>query len=603
MAPQTSTEPPFAATAATAVARPLSPRLKAKVLATQASMVFERARLSNLLGLPFSLLICWVLWNKVPQPLLLGWLAAKVLVCLWRVGIDIEQRRAGPAEAPRWLWHNQIAHVADGLVYGGAGTWLVADPASPVGVLMAAAVIGTASVGFVVLSQHYRTLLCFVLPLLVPMMVWHLWLGTEISLFVGIGSAVFLVLMLIDGWRSSAHTEATLRLRYRMNELADQRRQAMELAQQHSAVKGRFLATMSHEMRTPLHGMLGMAQQLRGARLSSAAEFEQRLATIEQAGEHLLSLINDVLDFSTLETGQLQAASGTFDLANLVAEVADWTRLSADSKQLTFELDAQLAAPCWVRGDAARLRQVLMNLCGNALKFTDEGSIRLQLGRRFDGRTTFDVIDTGCGFPAENAERLFEAFHQEDASNMRRHGGTGLGLAISRELARLMGGDLRAQGQAGLGAQFTLTLPLPDGTPPAPPDAPAPPPMLRGRVLVVEDNPINAMVAEAMLARAGLGVDTVTDGHQAVQRTSAEHFDVVLMDCQMPVLDGIEATRQIRQREAGLGSTPLPIVGLTANATEEDRQACLAAGMDDYLSKPFREHQLHGVLARYLSPA
>jgi len=596
MAPPPSSEPSPAAVSS----RPLSPRLKAKVLATQASMVFERARLANLLGLPFSLLICWVLWSQVDQSLLLGWLGAKTLVCLWRVGIDLAQRRAGRAEAGHWLTHYQVAHVADGLVYGSISTWLVQDPSSPLGILMAATVVGTASVGYVVLAQHYRTLLSFVLPLLLPTMAWQLWLGTEMSLFVGIGTAMFIGLMLVDGWRSSAHTEATLRLRYRMDELAGQRRQAMELAQQHSAVKSRFLATMSHEMRTPLHGMLGMAQQLRGARLSSAAEFEQRLATLEQAGEHLLSLINDVLDFSKVESGQLQAASTSFDLGALINEVAEWTRLSAASKQLAFEPGAPLTGPCWVRGDATRVRQILMNLCGNAVKFTDTGAIRLQLARRFDGRTTIDVIDSGCGFPAEHAERLFEAFHQEDASNKRRHGGTGLGLAISRELARLMGGDLQAQGHSGLGSQFTLTLPLPDGAPPALPE-PAQPPSLRGRVLVVEDNPINAMVAEAMLARAGLGVDTVTDGHQAVQRTLAERFDVVLMDCQMPVLDGIEATRQIRQREAGSGGTPLPIVGLTANATEEDRQACLAAGMDDYLAKPFREHQLHSVLARYLT--
>ncbi|HSW03716.1 ATP-binding protein [Aquabacterium sp.] len=598
MPPPTSTEPPPAAPAA----GPISPRLKSKVLAAQASMVFERSRLANLLGLPFSLLICWVLWGQVSTALLLGWLGAKLVVCLWRVAVDLLQRRAGRAEAGRWLRHYQVAHVADGLVYGSVSTWLVPDVGSPLGVLMAATVVGTASVGFVVLSQHYRTMLAFVLPLLLPTVVWQLWAGTEISLFAGIGTAMFVGLMLIDGWRASAHTEATLRLRYRMDELADQRRQAMELAQQHSAVKGRFLATMSHEMRTPLHGMLGMAQQLRGARLSSPQEFEQRIATIEQAGEHLLSLINDVLDFSTIESGQMQAASSSFDLAALIAEVAEWTRQSAVSKGLGFQLEAPLPSPCWVRGDVARLRQVLMNLCGNALKFTDSGSVRLQLSRKPDGHTSIAVIDSGCGFPTEHAERLFEAFHQEDASNKRRHGGTGLGLAISRELARLMGGDLQALGHPGLGAQFTLTLPLADGAPPVP-AAPAQPPILRGRVLVVEDNPINAMVAEAMLARAGLGVDTVTDGHQAVQRTLAERFDVVLMDCQMPVLDGIEATRQIREREASAGAAPLPIVGLTANATEEDRQACLAAGMDDYLAKPFREHQLHGVLARYLTAA
>ncbi|WP_395700937.1 response regulator [Aquabacterium sp.] len=597
MLPPNPNEPLPAGTAA----GPLNPRLKAKVLATQASLVFERARLSNLLGIPFGLLICWVLWGQVARAMLVAWFFAKLAVSLWRVAIDLAHRRADRSEAGRWLWHYQVAHVADGLVYGAVSTWLLPDPGNPLGILMTATVVGTASVGFVVLSHHYATLLCFVLPLLLPTVAMQLWIGTDISLFAGIGTATFVLLILIDGWRASSHTEATLRLRYRMDELANQRRQAMELAQQHSAVKSRFLATMSHEMRTPLHGMLGIAQQLRNGPLEADVVARQ-VDTIEQAGEHLLSLINDVLDFSKLESGRLQVSSAPFDLAALTAEVAEWTRLSAVSKGLSFQLDAELPAPCWVRGDAARLRQVLMNLCGNALKFTDAGSVQLRLARERGGRMLAVISDTGCGFAPENAEQLFEAFHQEDTSNVRRHGGAGLGLAISRELARLMGGDLQAAGRPGEGAQFTLNVLLPEAPPPEAASS-SRPPTLRGRVLVVEDNPINAMVAEAMLQRAGLRVEMVSDGLQAVVRTAAERFDVVLMDCQMPVLDGIEATRQIRQREIGAAALPLPIVGLTANATEEDRKACLAAGMDDYLAKPFREHQLHGVLARYLEPA
>jgi signal transduction histidine kinase len=389
-------------------AGPTSPRLKAKVLATQASLVFERSRLANLLGLPFALLICWVLWGPVAPAALAAWFGAKLLVCLWRAGIDLTQRRAGREEAGRWLWHYQLAHVADGLVYGAVSTWLVPDAGSPLGILMAATVVGTASVGFVVLSHHYRTLLCFVLPLLLPTMVWQFWLGTDIGLFGGIGIAMFLLLILVDGWRAASHTEATLRLRYRMDELADQRRQAMELAQQHSAVKSRFLATMSHEMRTPLHGMLGLAQQLRSAPLEPA-ELNRRLDTLEQAGEHLLSLINDVLDFSKLESGRLQVTSTSFDLAALVQELAEWSRLSAASKALDFRLEAPAGTgPCWVRGDAGRLRQVVMNLLGNALKFTDAGEVSLRLSRLPDGQTTLEVRDTGCGFAPEHAERSEE---------------------------------------------------------------------------------------------------------------------------------------------------------------------------------------------------
>ncbi|OYU74045.1 MAG: hybrid sensor histidine kinase/response regulator, partial [Burkholderiales bacterium PBB5] len=268
--------------------------------------------------------------------------------------------------------------------------------------------------------------------------------------------------------------------------------------------KNRFLATMSHEMRTPLHGMLGITRMLQRAPANAPpAERERQLVTLERAGEHLLALITDVLDFSRIESGQLRLATAPFDLAALVADVGELTQVSGRDKGLAVAVVGPLDGPCWVHGDAARLRQVLINLTGNAVKFTDQGTVTLSLARRADGLTVLQVSDTGPGIAPDDLGRVVEAFHQGDGGPMRRHGGTGLGLAIARELVRLMHGELDGANLPTGGACFSLRLPLPACAAPVQ-ATPEPAHRLAGRVLLVEDNPVNAMVAEAMLARAGL---------------------------------------------------------------------------------------------------
>ena len=409
--------------------------------------------------------------------------------------------------------------------------------------------------------------------------------------------AIFLGLIVGEGRRAAATTRTMLRLRFEMAILADQRQQALDLAQRHSAVKGQFLATMSHEMRTPLHGMLGLAALAR----AGAPEADRYLGMLEHTGRHLLGLINDVLDYSKIESGYLQLAPRPFDLTELVAAVAELARVSAAEKGLAFALDLALPRPFWVTGDAVRLRQVLLNLTGNAVKFTERGQIELRVRCDAGGRAVFTVIDSGEGVPLSERDRIFEPFHQGDASFGRRHGGTGLGLAISRELARAMGGDVHCADAAGAaGACFELRLPLPlTEAAEAPPD-PELSSTLQGEVLLVEDNPVNALVAQAMLERAGLHVECVDDGEQALQRVRERRYDLVLMDCQMPGMDGFEATRRIRAEERAAGQVPLRIVALTANALEGDRQRSLDAGMDDHLAKPFGEAELALVLQRHL---
>ena len=573
--------------------------------AAQASLVFGRARGSNRTTPVVGALVCWLLWNTVDHRLLVGWFVLLVLVAAWREAVHQCFLRDAHANATVWGKRYDFALLGAGLVYGLLGTVLLPRHEPATAAVLLAVLVAVAAVAIVVLSTRLRSALAFALPLLLPTIVVELAQGNRLSVFAGLGMLVFTGLIVADGRRASEHTLAMLRLRFRMDELASQRQQALDLAQRSSAVKSQFLATMSHEMRTPLHGILGLTRLLRSAPGSeSAASRSHRLEMIERTGEHLLGLINDVLDYSRIEGGHLRVETTDFDLAALVESVADLARISAAEKGLALVLELRVASPCWVHSDPARLRQVLLNLTGNAVKFTENGSVHLSVQRTPFGATTIEVTDTGPGIAADQHELIFNAFHQTDGSFGRKHGGTGLGLTISRELARALAGELVCTAAPMGGARFVLDVPLPPSAPvmAAPPAAEAVL-ALSGRVLVAEDNPVNAIVTEALLLRAGLAVDVVADGAQAEARAASTHYDLILMDCQMPGIDGFEATARIRAAERASGANAVPIVALTANALESDRLRSMAAGMNDHLAKPFHEHELNTLLRRFLDPA
>jgi signal transduction histidine kinase/ActR/RegA family two-component response regulator len=576
-----------------------------------ATLVFDRSRSSNLLGGPVAFLIVWLLWGAVPATELLVWLAAKCGALAWRVAVTARHDRDGPGRAPYWERHFFFALAADGAVYGLLGTWLLPRDQPVLEVVLVATLLGIASVALVVLAASLRASLALTVPVLLPAMVVQLLHGDKVSLFLGAGMAVFLVLVYVEGRRASAHTAAMLRLKFRADELAAQRQAALAQAEQSSAVKGRFLATMSHEMRTPLHGILGLAAMVQQDATCSPALREERLRTLQQTGEHLLALINDVLDYSRIEGGHLKLRPQDFDLHATLRACAALARVQADDNGLALRVELALPSPCPVHGDEARLRQVVVNLLGNAVKFTPAGHVRLDARWLDDGRLHLEVADTGPGVPEQARERVFEAFEQLDGSFARRHGGTGLGLSISLELVRAMRGSLTCDRAPEGGALFTMTLPLPPATSPlqasrAAENASLPASgHLRGRVLLAEDNPVNALVAEAALERLGLVVQVVTDGHDALnelQQIPGRH-DLVLMDCQMPGLDGFEATRRFRAWEQAQGRPRLPVVALTANALEGDRRRSLDAGMDEHLPKPYSLQELHAVLSQYLPSA
>jgi signal transduction histidine kinase/ActR/RegA family two-component response regulator len=376
-------------------------------------------------------------------------------------------------------------------------------------------------------------------------------------------------------------------------------REAKRKAEEATLAKSRFLATISHELRTPLNGILGSMDLL--LRLSLAPEQEDLARLTHQSAGSLLAIISDLLDFSKAEEGRIELERVPFDLLACARGVAELASKAAAGKGLVVQCEIARDVPPFVIGDATRLRQVLLNLLDNAVKFTSEGSVRLVVERAASGRLAFRVSDTGAGIAPGALDRIFEPFTQEDQSTTRRFGGTGLGLAISRKLAALMGGELRVQSTPGAGSTFCLETELL----PAQAIVKQPTSLLFTtsfpglRVLLVDDNRGNLLLGRRMLEHLSCDVETAADGLQAVERATAGGLDIVLMDCSMPEMDGFDATRAIRALPGEL--CRVQIVAMTAYAMASDRERCTAAGMDDYLSKPVALADLSNVLARCLS--
>jgi two-component system, sensor histidine kinase len=563
-------------------------------------------------GVAFSLLIGLLLAPCVDQTLLIGWVTLKVLILSARLvdGRLFQRDRHRSMRLTAWKNRFFIGTILDSVSWGLLTVFFLPTSDGATNGVLVAGMVGVASAGVLALSAHRVASGAALILVLGPLIEQQALSATPLEHYTAATLLVYAAMLFLEAQYSHRRFSESVRLRFENAAIADERHRALLYAEHSNAAKTRFLASVSHELRTPLNGIIGMTQLVAVESLSPLQR--QRLDVLRHSAEHLVTVIGDLLDLSRIEFDRIELNPQPTLIAQTVRDVTDLLQPVAEERGLAFEVIFDLGLPAAALMDASRVKQVLHNLIGNALKFTARGGVGLAVGMS-DGMLRFRVSDSGEGIPPEAIERIFDAFEQAPSSTAPVRSGAGLGLTISRRLARAMGGDVTCRSVPGSGTTFEFTIafrPTPKTPTPRPSlseelaaagETSTGPVARPGRVLVVEDNEVNALVVRGMLEQMGVTAELSVDGEQALARMSQVSFDLVLMDCQMPVLDGWEATRLWRTRERRLRQKQrVPIVALTASAAAGERERCLEAGMDDYLSKPFTREALGALVDRYL---
>jgi len=605
---------------------------------THGIRLIESSGFNNLVSLVMAITWVGLVWKDLPPIVLSVWLAMMVLLyccCTIVQYFKLYKRDLAylPADvAKRWYF---LAVIFVAMGWGIASTLMF--PSEQMGqIILAFILVGVSSSGisYSNLTWVYTAYVGFIL---VPLVVRLFYIGGEIYYTLSAMTSFLLGAMILAAYRInksssdalilSLENEALIKNLTRASsdlenlnqsltteidhgkKIEEKLKKAKEEAEKMSRSKGEFLANMSHEIRTPMNGVIGTLQLLEDTALTRSQHEYVNVA--HKSANALLSILNDILDLSKIEAGKLELEVIPFDLREIVRDVVVLHALKAEQMGIYLKSEIDEDLPGIVIGDPTRMRQVLVNLISNAIKFTKKGGvivrIKLKLRDEKEVLIRVEVEDTGVGIPTNKHQKLFIAFSQADGSTTRKHGGTGLGLTIVRQLVGMMHGSLGMESEVEKGSKFWFVIPLGIAsedvlsTPEAVErDKPV---NLEGRILLVEDNPVNQMVAKKMLEKIGLQSELAENGVEALELLKQDSFDAVLMDCQMPEMDGFKATSLWREQEEKLGGERLPIIAMTANVMEGDRERCLASGMDDYLGKPVRQAELGMVLQRWIKPA